>query len=103
MLQSISYSPTKIKIDSEIGDMQQDLISKEPLLSYLRYDLKFEDKEIDLYPPIRKIMDDNNVSVTDIRQMDNAKNRMVLARIGVAAAAIKVDALHFDPLFDVNN
>ncbi len=103
VLQSISYSPTKVRIDSEIGDMQQDLISKEPLLSYLRYDLKFEDKEIDLYPAIRKIMEEHKVSVSDIRQMDNAKNRLVLAKMGTAAAELKVNAMHFDPVFDKKN
>ena len=103
VLQSISYSPTKVRIDSEIGDMEQDLISKEPLLSYLRYDLKFEDKEIDLYPAIRKIMEEHKVSVSDIRQMDNAKNRLVLAKMGTAAAELKVNAMHFDPVFDKKN
>lgn len=101
MLQSISYSPTRIRIDSEIGDMKNDLITDKPLLTYLRYDLKFEDKEIDTFPSVRQIMNDHKVSVKDLREMDNAENRLVLGLIGKAAAEIQVTESHFEAAFDI--
>jgi hypothetical protein len=42
LLQWLSDSPTARTIDGEIGDLGGDLLGPEPLLTYLRYDVRLE-------------------------------------------------------------
>ncbi len=39
ILQWISHTPTSWVIDREIGDLSDDIVANQPLLSYLKYDV----------------------------------------------------------------
>jgi hypothetical protein len=93
LLQWISKSPTADILDMEIGDLHNDYMGSNPLISYLRYNfcincanlnaLKAEDKSY---------TDDDVKSLTD---MSKASNRELLYQLGSkAAAAIKPE--HFE-------
>ena len=41
-LQGLGYSPQSVGIDSEVGDMRDDLLGDEPLFTALRYDLDLD-------------------------------------------------------------
>lgn len=93
MLQSISNSETAIAIDREIGSMKGDLLSEQPLLNYLRYNVEFEKNNLaQLGFP--------NVDIQSICQMDKAENRGLLADIGRAASSQIKDS-HFKKEFDI--
>ena len=97
MLQWMSHSPTSWLIDAEVGDLQDDLLGGQEMLSYLRYnvlfdrawikailDLEMTQEEIDALPP-----------------MDNPQNISALAGLGVKAADIQVKEEHFPAAFDL--
>ncbi|NJK83659.1 MAG: hypothetical protein HC912_07420 [Saprospiraceae bacterium] len=93
MLQYLSNSPTSSTIDSEIGDLSNDLLFGKPALHYLRYDVELEKQAIEKY----------GVTVTEkevesMREMSNAENVQKLIDIGVAAAAYQIKETHFQDL-----
>ncbi len=81
LLQSLSNSPTRWEIDSEIGDCYEDLIGGQPFLHYVRYDALLEEDYLtqlglpELAPKVEKL-----------RDMSMAGNREDLAKIGDTAA-----------------
>ena len=97
ILQLLSRSPTPWLIDSEVGDLTDDLLGKEPALSYLRYDAVLEKSELK-----RLGLDDVAKKAVSMRNMSAADNRFDLARIGQAAAQEQVLAEHFPAVFDVD-
>lgn len=93
LLQSLSNSPTATSIDREIGDLTGDSLCKEPLLTYLRYNVEFSKTELtDLGFP--------NADIESLQQMDKAENRTELAQIGTAASKKILDS-HFESKFDI--
>lgn len=96
ILQFLSNSATPWTIDSEVGDLSDDLIVDEPALSYLRYDVQLEEEEL-----VRLGLDNEALRAKQLRNMSAAGNRFELARIGDAAAKDQVLSEHFPAVFDV--
>jgi hypothetical protein len=93
LLQWMSSSATANEIDSEIGDLKGDILGGgEPLLTYLRYDVKFDDDWLkDKLSPEQLEM---------IAEMDRPENMPKLVEIGLAAAD-RIKDEHFGRGFDI--
>ncbi len=94
MLQYLSKSPTAKVINSEFGDLSQDLLAPKPLLHYLRYDVKLEQNELN-------DLGFTNVKAEKIREMSDANNKEVLRDIGLEAGKRMVKDAHFPKAFDI--
>lgn len=95
LLQYLSRSPTPWKIDLEIGDLSEDLLTSDPKLTYLRYNVLIEEdylEEMGL-PHLAK-------RVEALRDMTAEENVEALYEIGCRAADLQIQAGHFDPVFD---
>jgi hypothetical protein len=46
LLQYLSRSPTRVVIDTEVGDLSSDLLTPEPALSYLRYNILLDQNSL---------------------------------------------------------
>ena len=95
MLQYMSRSPLAETIDSEIGNLGDDLLTPEPLLTYLRYQVWLEPEvleEIGLPEFVPKL--------DRLREMDNSETTEDLYEIGRRAAAKQMREEHFAPVFD---
>lgn len=104
ILQWLSRSPTRWHIDSEVGDMKDDLlvsgVDDKGLLSYLRYNLWLEEKSLnEIMAPRGKSY--NKEQVDDLIEMSNADSRFDLYDIGSAAAQSQVDEKHFPDTFKI--
>jgi hypothetical protein len=98
MLQWMSRSPIAWKIDSEVGDLQEDVIGRgQPLLAYLRYNAKFDGDWLKHNLNIRMDQDE----VNSLFAMDQPKNVETLANLGATAGSAHVKAEHFPANFDV--
>lgn len=96
LLQALSRSPTAAVIDREIGDLHDDLLTPQPLLSYLRYNATLEPDALrDLGLPQLSARADA------LRDMSDADNRHELLDIGLAAARKQLQAAHFPAAFDL--
>ena len=96
MLQYMSRSKTPWKIDSEVNDLASDLLTPEPVLSYLRYNVWLEDQAL------RELgLPEQAQRANALRQMSGAENRADLATIGEAAAQQQVRPEHFPEAFDL--
>ncbi len=96
VLQCLSRSPTASAIDSEMGELSDDLWSGEAALTYLRYNVELEEESIkELGIPM------NGVAVADTRRLDRAEHRHLLRAIGDAAAERSVSPAHFPAAFDL--
>jgi hypothetical protein len=97
LLQWFSDSPTAQPINSEIGDLQNDLLGGRKLLSYLRYNVRFntawikDNLQIDL----------TEEQVNGLLAMDNPKNVDRLDQLGTEAAKAQVQQKHFPKGFDI--
>ena len=93
LLQWMSSSATPQQIDSEIGDLSGDILGGDkPLLSYLRYDVKFDDAWL------RDRLSAEQLE--SIAEMDRAENMDKLVEIGKAAAE-RIKDEHFGHGFDI--
>ncbi len=95
LLQYLTNSPTRSRIDAEIGDMKKDLLGKKAQLHYLRYNVKIERN------PLSEL-GFTDADLTQLLDMSNADNRELLAEIGVKAAAKQVLDTHFPVAFDLS-
>jgi predicted acylesterase/phospholipase RssA len=96
LLQYLSRSPTPWHIDSEVGDLSDDLLVHEPALWYVRYDAPLDadglaDIGLDRLAP----------TAAALRNMSDARNRFDLAEIGERAAERQVQEDHFPAIFDI--
>lgn len=93
MLQWMSSSATAHEIDREVGDLSGDILGGgKPLLTYLRYDVKFDD------PALKDTLSAEQLK--SIAEMDRADNMDKLVEIGKAAAGRIADS-HFPAGFDI--
>ncbi|MBN1220269.1 MAG: patatin-like phospholipase family protein [Anaerolineae bacterium] len=98
VLQWLSHSATPWKIDSEMGDLQSDVLSGGPeLLTYLRYTLAYDSAWL---------KDNLNVDLAEeetasLFAMDNPKNVEKLSDLGAIAASVQVKEDHFPAIFDL--
>ncbi|MFV0299700.1 MAG: patatin-like phospholipase family protein [Paracoccus sp. (in: a-proteobacteria)] len=97
LLQWMSDSPTAREIDSEIGDLKEDLLGGgNPLLTYLRYNVEFDQDWL----KTQLGLDFTAEQLDGLAQMDKPENMADLIRIGQAATAL-IDEAHFDRRFDI--
>lgn len=92
ILQWISSSATAREIDSEIGDLKNDSLGGSKLLSYLRYDVTFND------PSLKNLLSAEQLE--SIAEMDRPENMNKLIEIGCLAAS-RIEDSHFPPEFDI--
>ena len=99
VLQWLSNSVTPWKIDSEVGDLQEDVVGSGPaLLTYLRYTLAYSSDWLH---------DNLNIEMSDEKAaslfaMDNPENVQALSELGSQAAAVQANARHFPRGFDLD-
>ena len=95
ILQLLSRTPTPRIIDREIGNLEHDLLTPEPLLHYLRYDVKLE-------PDVIESLGVGHLSrlIKRMRRIDAAEYRHELAHIGHLASDGVILHEHFPSVFD---
>jgi len=89
MLQYLSNSPTPRKIDSEILDLKNDLITDKPALHYIRYDVMLEENELNSLG-----FNLDNKQIESLREMSHSENKELLYKIGKNAASKFVNQTH---------
>ncbi len=94
-LQWISRSPTARRLDARIGDLRDDLLTPEPRLTYLRYDV-----ELDRGRLAELGLEYSAAEVVDLHEMSNTARIADLDRIGRVAAEAQVDERHLPRGFD---
>lgn len=103
LLQFLSQSPTAIEIDSEIGDLHNDVLTGKPALHYLRYQAYLEqprtlpsgEQEDKPHLPF------DEKTILKMREMDKAEMVDALLQVGRIYAQKKVEAGHFPEVFDL--
>lgn len=96
MLQWMSDSPTAREIDLQVGDLSADRLGRDPLLTYLRYDVPLT---IEGLSEIGEKVDEGDLDA--LRALDGAEHVVQLERIGRAAAAVQVADEHLPASFDL--
>ena len=95
LLQYLSRSPTARHLDEEVGSLEDDVLTGEPALSYLRYNVSL-DKET-----LERLELKNLVGkLDDIQNMTSTKSIDALTQIGTASAH-QICADHFPSVFNV--
>lgn len=97
MMQYFSNSPTAREIDSNLGKMEDTLFSNTAALSYLRYNVNLEKKQLEKI----KLNPIPEKRLTSLISMDKAENRYILAEIGEKAAQEQISESHFHSVFDI--
>ena len=96
LLQYLSRTPTPWEIDREVGDLSSDLLTPEPMLTYLRYNVALETPAL-----LTLGLSALAPKAEALREMSDAGNRHDLARIGEVAAAQHVRDDHFPDAFNL--
>lgn len=97
LLQWMSSSPTARQIDSEVENLNNDLVAGFPLLTYLRYNVDLRKESVQKLDP----------SLTDLRRieslsaMDAPENMALLSKLGKLAAERDVSGSDFASNFDL--
>jgi uncharacterized protein len=99
ILQWLSRSPTAQNIDMQLGNMEHDLLTPEPMLSYLRYNCMISKENLDKLDVNGKVFTEKEVK--DLGEMSNAGNRFELYDIGLKAAAAEISENHFPAHFNI--
>jgi uncharacterized protein len=97
LMQWWSESPTAMPINSEIGDLKDELMAGRKLLSYLRYNVRFN--QAWLKENIGVEVEEELVK--GLTAMDNPKNLEELADLGASAAEVQMKESHFPKAFDL--
>ena len=96
LLQALSRCPTRAVIDSEIGDLRDDLLTPAPLLHYLRYNATLE------ADALRELgLPHLSTRADDLHDMSDADNRHALLEVGLAAAQRQLQGAHLPAAFDL--
>ncbi|TDQ18937.1 patatin-like phospholipase/acyl hydrolase [Algoriphagus boseongensis] len=104
VLQWMSNSPTAFEIDAEVTALGDDILSDEPgrkkgLISYLRYNLFIDTKDLnERFKPSKPFTE---ADVESLSAMDNAENCQQLYDLGFKAGEQEVRAVHFPAGFMV--
>lgn len=85
LLQWLSQSPTAEVMDSEIGDMKDDLLAGKPLISYLRYNFAITAKNLNTLGFEKTFDEDDAAGIAD---MAKARNKELLYEIGLRASSV---------------
>lgn len=103
LLQALSNSPTSREIDSEIGDLYDDLITGKPELHYLRYQAYLEQPKTysDGTQEDKPHLPFDDETIAKMRAMDKAEMVEQLIQVGRIYANKKVAEGHFPADFDL--
>jgi patatin-like phospholipase/acyl hydrolase len=85
LLQWLSQSPVAEDMDGEIGNMDGDLLSGQPMISYLRYNFEITKENLNALGFDRNFNNDDVISIAD---MAKAKNKELLYEIGHRASSV---------------
>jgi len=97
MLQWMSAGLTAKVIDREMGDLHNDLIAPDSLLTYVRYNQELSGESLS-----RELgMNLDEKTLKKLAKMDVPENMPVLAEIGRATAEKAIDERHFPAAFDL--
>ena len=89
IMQYLSNSPIPRKIDSEILDLKDDLLTPTPALHYIRYNVMLEENEMNSLG-----LNFTQKELESLREMSDAKNKDILYEIGSKAAAVQIKPEH---------
>lgn len=103
LLQYLSKSPTAIEIDSEIGDLRDDLLTPKPMLHYLRYQAYLEQPKTmpDGTQEDKPYLPFDDKTIEKMRQMDKAEMVDQLLQVGRIYAQRRIEEGHFPTVFDL--
>lgn len=103
ILQYLSKSPTAIEIDSEVGDLDGDLLTPQPALHYLRYQAYLEQPKTmsDGTQEDKPYLPFDDKTILKLREMDKAEMVELLLQTGRIYAQKRVEASHFPGVFDL--
>ncbi len=96
ILQYLSRSATPWEVDREAGNLSLDLLTPEPALSYLRYDVRLNPEEMK-----RLGFEKSDELLAELREMKIPKQSDMLLKIGAAAAKSAISEHHFPKVFDL--
>lgn len=98
IMQMLSDSQTASTMDSEMGDLRNDSLNGSQFLTYLRYDVPYEQEYLKQlgfeFTPDK---------IKELSAMDNYRNISSLYEIGKAAADIQLKDEHFQKIFALDN
>ncbi len=103
LLQYLSQSPTAIEIDSEVGDLHDDVLTGKPALHYLRYQAYLEQPKTlpDGTQEDKPHLPFDDKTILKLREMDKAEMVEQLLQVGRIYAQKTVEAGHFPVAFDL--
>jgi hypothetical protein len=96
LLQYLSRTQTPWEIDGEVGDLSGDLLTSEPALTYLRYDVWLDTYGLEELGLVELIP--NQLRLRDLSAAANFED---LTRISARAAERQVSTPHFPSAFDL--
>jgi len=96
VMQWMATSPTKRRLNREIGDLSEDLLAGTPLLSYLRYNVMLTPDDVDIFHPGL-----SPVELQSLGEMDNPRNLDLLLELGERAGEQRILASHFPSAFNL--
>jgi len=96
ILQYLSNSPIPLEIDGEMGDLNDDLLTPNPALHYLRYNVRLEQESLSRFG-----LNYSAKEVYNFRKMDYIECRYELAKIGETIAETTMLPEHFPASFDI--
>jgi hypothetical protein len=98
ILQWMSRSPVAWRIDSELEDLDDDVLGGgEPLLTYLRYNVMLDQAWLDQRLHLKMDRD----QVDSLFAMDQPKNVAILSDLGTTAGQVQIKEEHFLAAFDL--
>jgi patatin-like phospholipase/acyl hydrolase len=103
LLQYLSESPTAIEIDSEVGNLDGDVLTGKPALHYLRYQAYLEQPRTrpDGSQEDKPHLPFDEKTIEKLREMDKAEMVEQLLQVGRIYAQKTIDAGHFPEVFDL--
>jgi len=96
LLQWMSASPTARTIDRELGDLRDDSIAPEPLMSYLRYNVALTKESLSTLG-----ISLPNTKIESLSAMDDPDNMNTLQEVGAKAAKQQIRSEDFPVQFDL--
>jgi len=97
LLQWMSRSQTAREIDRELGDLRNDSMAPEPLLTYLRYNVLLTG---DSLASLGMTLPRDKVET--LSAMDDPGNMVTLQQVGARAAQQQVRVVDFPASFDLS-
>lgn len=96
LLQALATSPTTREIDREVGDLRDDQLAGQALLTYLRYDLPLSGEAVR-----RLVPDVGSAELAALARMDDPDCMDLMLQLGSATARAQLDGAHFPAAFDL--